>query len=256
MTEENSVSLIQIWGVIKEKLWIVIGLPLLSTILSIIISFFFIQPVYEATTSFIVGRDYTIGKQAESEYTYNELMMYQTSINTYTEIAKSRTVAEKTIEQGNLSLTSKQLMNSTTISTTNQTQIMRISATSTNPKEAMIIANTMTECFIAEAARIFPTGAVQILDRANIPSMPIKPVPLKNAAIAFALGLFIALGIILLTAYIDDTIKDEKELAELSGLPVVGTIPYFKDGWDTHSKSRQYRHKTSNSADTTGSIPQ
>jgi capsular polysaccharide biosynthesis protein len=241
MAEKNSISLIQIWDIIKEKLWIVIGLPSLTTIISIIASIFLIQPVYEATTSFIIGRNYTIGNQTENEYTYNELMMYQISINTYTEIAKSRTVAEKAIKQGNLSLTSKELMNSTTISTTNQTQIMRISATSTDPKEAMIIANTMTECFIAEAARLFPTGAVQIIDKASLPSAPIKPVPFKNAAIAFALGLFVALGIVLLSFYMDDTIKDEKNLAELSGLPVIGIIPYFKENVDTHSKIKKCR---------------
>lgn len=227
MEENRYIDLSQIWSIIKAKLRLITGITLFSICAALIASFFIITPVYQATTSILIGKDYSSTTSSSSQYTYNEILMYQTSANTYAEIAKSRTVAEKAISKLNINMTVFNLMSARTVSTTNNTQIMHISVADTDPKNAMLIANTMTECFITEAARIFPTGTVQVMDRAQLPSSPVRPVPARNAMIGFAIGLVVSLGIVFLMAYLDDTIKNEKEVASITGLPVMGVIPFI-----------------------------
>jgi len=227
MEDEKYIDLMQVWILIKAKLWLIAGITIFSVCIALAASFFLITPKYKATTSILIGKDYSSATNPTSEYTYNEILMYQTSTNTYAEIAKSRTVAEKTLNKLNINMTVTQLMSARTVSTTDKTQIMNISVTDTDPRNAMLIANTMTECFITESSRLFPTGKVQVMDKAQLPSSPVSPAPMKNAMLAFVIGLAISLGIIFLIAYFDDTIKDEKELATIVGLPVLGTIPFI-----------------------------
>lgn len=239
MQEEKYIDLGQIWSLIKAKLWLIAIITVLSVCASLAASFFLITPIYQATTSILIGKDYSSATSPTSEYTYNEILMYQTSANTYAEIARSRTVAEKAADKLSIDITASQLMSARTVSITDNTQIMHISVTNSDPGNAMLMANTISECFITEAARLFPTGKVQIMDRAQLPSSPVSPVPIKNVVLAFAIGLAISLGIIFLKAYLDDTIKDEKELAAITMLPVLGTIPFIpgmQDEWDYDNK--------------------
>lgn len=245
MENEKYIDLGQVWSLIKSKIWLIAGITIFSACIALAASFFLITPVYQATTSILIGKDYSTATNPTSEYTYNEILMYQTSANTYAEIAKSRTVAEKTAGKLNMDMTASQIMSARTISTTDKTQIMHISVTDTDPRNAMLVANTITECFITEAARLFPTGTVQIMDRAELPSSPIKPVPIRNAMLAFAAGLAVSLGIIFLMAYLDDTIKDEKELTSITGLPVLGTIPLITDIQDESNYTRKKSLKQS-----------
>ena len=39
----------------------------------------------------------------------------------------------------------------------------------------------------------------------------------------------VSVGITFLLEYLDNTIKDEDELEELVGLPVIGNIPFIKE---------------------------
>lgn len=229
MEEDRYIDLSHVWSLIKAKLQLIIGITILSVFLALVASFFFIKPMYKSTTSIIIGKDYSSAGNSTSQYTYNEILMYQTLANTYTEIAKSWTVAEKTAEKLNINMTASQIMSEMTVSTTDKTQIMQISVTDPDPNNAMLIANTLTECFITEAARLFQSGTVQVMDKAQLPSSPVSPNPKKNAIIGFAIGIVVSLGIIFLMAYLDDTLKDEKEVTSITGLPVLGVIPLVEN---------------------------
>jgi tyrosine-protein kinase Etk/Wzc len=73
------------------------------------------------------------------------------------------------------------------------------------------------------------TGNVEIIDRAQVPGVPIKPNKKKNLALGLILGLMLGVGLTFLLDYLDRTIKDEDDVREKLGLPVVGTIPRIKE---------------------------
>jgi capsular polysaccharide biosynthesis protein len=88
-------------------------------------------------------------------------------------------------------------------------------------------ANTMADCFIKEASVLYQSGTVQVMDKAVLPKSPVKPVPLKNAIIAFALGIIVSLGIVFLKVYLDTSIKNEKDVEKYINLPIIGVIPHY-----------------------------
>ena len=56
----------------------------------------------------------------------------------------------------------------------------------------------------------------------------IRPQPRTNAMLAAVVGGLLALGVIFLIEYLDDTVKNPEQVAELSGLSTLGAIAFIK----------------------------
>lgn len=68
---------------------------------------------------------------------------------------------------------------------------------------------------------------IVVVDPAVIKETPIKPRVKLNVVIAAFLAIFIGVFIIFLQEYLDNTVKEEKDIENLTGLPVLGVIPDF-----------------------------
>lgn len=70
------------------------------------------------------------------------------------------------------------------------------------------------------------SGGAQLVAAATVPTNPVRPQPLRNAIIAFVLGLVLGVGLVFLLEYLDDSVKGKDDLERASaGLPVLGVIP-------------------------------
>jgi tyrosine-protein kinase Etk/Wzc len=78
------------------------------------------------------------------------------------------------------------------------------------------------ETRIREAAT---SSNVEIVNRAQQPETPIKPNTKKNLLLGLLLGAFGGIGLAFFLDYLDRTIKDEEDVQDKLGLPVLGTIP-------------------------------
>lgn len=216
-----TLDLKELFRIIKKRIWLMVIITVLTTAASFVISFFLIDPTYEAKSTIIIGKVL----EEDTKVQYNDVLMYQKLSKTYGEIAKSRLVSDKAVGKLGMNLTTERLMKKITVTPQTDTQIMIISAKDINPEAAKNIANTVSDVFIEEAMRIYPTGSVQVMDYAPIPKNPVSPNKKLNVAIAFILGLMISFGIIFLQEYLDNTIKTEEDVEKYLGLPVIGIIP-------------------------------
>ncbi|KUR80135.1 polysaccharide biosynthesis tyrosine autokinase [Novosphingobium sp. FSW06-99] len=67
------------------------------------------------------------------------------------------------------------------------------------------------------------------LDSAEVPARPVSPNLPKNMAIAFALGLVIAVGIAIAREAVDDTLRSPEDVESKLHLPLLGTTPNAPD---------------------------
>lgn len=70
-------------------------------------------------------------------------------------------------------------------------------------------------------------SVVQIVD-ASVPDNPIRPKPLLYAALAGIVGLMLTSGVLILSEYLDNTVKTSEEIEQLSGLSPIGYIADMK----------------------------
>lgn len=215
---DDSIDLKEILQIIKKRQLMIIIVTLLSISVGIIFTFYISKPVYQAKTTIYVG------KESGAQITQQDISLYQSLIDTYSQIAKSRKVAEVAVSNLNINITVDQLLGQTSVVPIKGTQIITVSARSGDPTDAANEARAMADAFIDEAMKIVPSGNAQIVDNAQIPKTPIKPNKKINISISFIMGIIVSFGLSLLLEFFNDTIKSENDVEKYLDTPLLGSI--------------------------------
>ena len=222
---EETIDLREYFFILKKKMWLIALSAIVCGLISGLISFFVLQPVYEANTSLIVN------KETENEMTQmstsDDLNFVQKLALTYGEIIKSRTVITSTINKLNLDMTYEELSQAVSVTNVDSTQIIKISVQHTSPTIAAKICNTIPEIFSTEAQRVVKASGVEVIDKAIIPENPIKPNKTMNIAIAMVLGVMGSVFIIFLLEALNTKVKEPKDIEDKLGIPVFGVVPKY-----------------------------
>lgn len=222
---EEKINLREYFFILKKKIWVIVSAAIVCGLMSGLVSFFVLKPVYEANTSLIVNKE--VENETTQMTTTDDLNYVQKLAVTYGEIIKSRTVITSIIEKLNLDMTYEELSEAISVTNISNTQIIKISAKHNNPLIATKICNIIPQIFSIEAQRVVKASGVEVIDKAIIPENPIKPDKAMNIAMAIVLGAIGSVFIILLIEVLNTKIKEPKEIEEKLGIPVFGVVPKY-----------------------------
>lgn len=221
----NELDLRQYVMIIRKRLVYIIAFVCVCSLASGIISMFFKDPVYEASTKIIVNQ--TTTQLATGQLDINQINSNIKMIDTYKEIIKTPAILDRVVEKyPELGLTAKELAGKIKVSSVNNTQVMTLVVQDIVYKKAAEIVNAVSTVFQEEIQHIFKVENVSILNKAvlNEQPDPVSPnVPLY-IAISFVASLMIAIGITFLLEYMDDTIKTEEDVLQYLGQPTLAMI--------------------------------
>lgn len=224
---EETISLQDLFKTLKKRLILIILTTIGAMIISGIISFLFLTPIYQSSTQILVNQE----KADISTFNSQDIQTNLQLINTYNVIIKSPAILSKVIEQLDLNTTPSALTNQITVKNEQNSQVVNITVQDPNPNIAVDIANTTASVFQKEIKNLMKVDNVSILTPALLgenPS-PVKPDPMLNIAIAAVIGLMLGVGIAFLLEYLDTTMKDEQDVEELLNLPILGVISPISD---------------------------
>ena len=71
------------------------------------------------------------------------------------------------------------------------------------------------------------TGNIRIIDKAEVPRLPVKPKKKRNLLLAVIVGLSLGVGLAFFLEYLDNTIKLPEEIKEHLKIPYLGPVPAF-----------------------------
>lgn len=222
---EEVIDLRELYMLLKRNLLLIISVTLIAMIIGAIVSFFLITPVFEASATMIVNKSENTGSR---DVTYNDLLLTQKLVKTYSVIMESDMVLNRVIEALKLDIDTDQLRGMLNISGINDTEVIRIKVSSVDPQLAANIANEITRQAPEEIIRAVKAGSVEVIDPASVPTKPVKPRKAMNTAIAGLLGALVSIGAVFLKYYFDDTIKTEDDIREKLKLPVLGVLPLYR----------------------------
>lgn len=196
---EETIDLKEYFQIIKKRAWIIVLITSVAVIVSAIISFFVLSPVYESNTTILVNSDKAPGTDV---ITTDQINVSEKLAVTYGEIIKSKSVLNEVEDSLDLNCGYEELSDKVNVSSINKTQIISVSVQDTNPKRAAEIANAIPTAFQQEVKRITEANDVKVIDKAVVPNQPIKPNKATIIAISAILGIMISLFIIFLLEYI------------------------------------------------------
>ncbi|WP_342044810.1 YveK family protein [Bacillus sp. OTU530] len=223
---EETISFKELFLIVRKRLTMIIGITFIVTLISAIVSFYFITPVYQSSTQILVNQ-----KREQGVVNAGDVQTNLQLVNTYNVIIKSPAILEKVKDQLKLDMSVQQLTNKVTVAAEKQSQVISITVEDTKPELARDIANTTAAVFQAEVTKIMNIDNVTILSKADVVKgqSPVKPRPIINIAIAFVVGLILSGGLAFLLDYLDNTIKGEQDIETILGLPVLGVITQMEE---------------------------
>ncbi len=238
---EETLSIKELMNIIKKRLILIIGLMIVAISLAVIISFYILTPIYQAQTQILVNQK----EKSEDYYSWSQMETDLQLISTYNNIITSPIILSKVIEELQLDTSPELLANEITLSSENGSKVLFLDVLDSDLEVAVNIANTTAEVFQKEVPKLLNVDNINILAEAklNKASNPVSPNEELNIAIGAIIGLLLGVGIAFLLEILNTTIKDEKDVEEVLGVPImgiVGSIPIEKEK-KSSLKSRRVR---------------
>jgi capsular polysaccharide biosynthesis protein len=221
----KDINLKELLLIIKKRLWIIVVISIITTILGTYYNNYRQSnntPIYQSSSRIIIG--------ATPE-----------NRNTLQVIMKDPIVLGKVVEKLNLEQSPESLAEHITVNSIDDSQVVSISVLDSDPERAASIANTTAEVFKEEIPKIMDFKDVRYLSDAKVNTSPINQSNNnKLIIIAFILGLVIGVGLVFLLDSLDETIRDDREVEELLGIPVLGKVPKMNRKNVNKKGSKQY----------------
>ena len=215
---EIEIDLGELFLRLLDKWYIVVAAALVGTIISGVWTYFFVTPMYEATTKLYILNssnsainlsDLQIGSQLATDYTY---------------VFQNWHVHEKVIEELGLPYTYKDMDGMIRVSNPSGTRLLNITVSSPDPAEAQLVANTYAKVGREFISAVMKTEEPTIFQEARRPTRASSPSKTRNLIIGFMIGALIACAIIVIDFILDDKVRTSDDVTKLLGLPTLGVV--------------------------------
>ncbi|QDQ01812.1 capsular biosynthesis protein [Lysinibacillus fusiformis] len=240
---KETITLQDVLKIVRKHMLFIMSFTLFIALVTAFISYFILQPIYEAETQLLVN-------QKNIDQPYIGVQQVETDlrlINTYNIIIKSPAILSKVINKLDLDLTPEILMNQITVTSANNSQVVNINVEDKQADLAVDIANTIAGVFQEEIQILMTVDNVNILSVAKLDEEPEPVAPNTTLYIVAAscIGFILSAGFAIIVTSLDTTIKTEQDIEETLGLPIIGLISQISDANNRSPKiaSRKMRRE-------------
>ena len=230
--EEVEIDLMELFHLIKSRLWIIILTGFILAMAAGLYSKFMITPIYSSKTQlYILSKSTSITSLAD-------IQIGTQLTQDYMVLVKSRTVVNKVIENMDMDMSYEEMVGNVSVSNPSNTRILEIRANYPNAFLAKKIADEFANVSIEQINKIMATDKPSIVDEGNLPIYPSSPNVMRNAILGGLLGGLLAGGIILVLYMMDDTIKGSDDVEKYLKLSTLGLIP-IENGKEVRKNRRR-----------------
>ena len=226
MENYEDIDIKRILEIILSKKLLIVLILLFSILFGYAYSYYYKKPEYKSSVTILLVAD---ENKTNKELTQTDLNINNGLISTYSSIAKSTNVVQKTIENLELNMSASSLQKKVDAKQIDSTQFLKISVTNANPELAKNIANELAQVFTQQIKEIYNLQNISIVDEAEVESTPCNVNHMKDIIMFAFAGLFLAMVSVVAIFMFDDTIKSEEDIEKNVKLKAIGTLPVDKE---------------------------
>lgn len=220
----------EIFYLFKKKFWIIIVVTAITTSLAVV-KVSKLQPSYSATAKIFMGN----GNDMLQVYSESELSYYSQFITIFSEISKIDGFLDDTLKEHKIDKTSLEVASALSFSASANTPIVNIYYSSYTDDQMAETLDAVCEVLLDKVKEIMPATNPTILSEAKVTT--IYPNKTKLPIMAFAAGIILSIGLILVLDYLDTRIISKKQLEKIVPVPVLGSIPVEEKKFRKESKN-------------------
>ena len=213
----EEIDILDFLGYYLSRIFIVLIIVVLMLVAGNVYFNYFKKPLYKSDTTVILV--------SEGETNQADLLLNKNLVSTYSNIIKSKRVLNAVIKKLKLKTDYSNLSNMISVSSINDTEIIKISVVSKNNEKAAKIANAIVPIFSEEVERIYGIENVSVLDEAVASEVPYNMDFTNNYILLGLIGLLLGSMIVFIMYYFDTSIKSAATIEENLGLTVLGMVP-------------------------------
>lgn len=222
----EEINLMEFFDYYLARVVYVIATILAFVLLGSIYSFVIKKPLYQSSTTVVLARS----NDDTQKYTQSDVLLNQNLVPTYSNIIKSRSVLRQVINNEKLDYTADELSNLITVSSVENTEIIKVTVKNQDRELAKKIANGIVPVFTNKVQGFYNIDNVSVLDTAELASRPCNINYPKDLVIFIMLGFVLSSGVIFVIYYFDTTIKNTSDIEDKLKLTVLGTVPNVNRG--------------------------
>ena len=221
----EEINLKELIDYIKARIVLILFILLFVVVIGSTYSLFFKTPKYKSATTLVLVND---NGEATTQTTQTDVNLNKSLVPTYTEIIKTDSVMNAVIKNLALDYSASYLKSNVTVTTVNNTEIIKIVVTDPDKALAADIANEIVKVFSSQIKSIYKLQNVSQIDVAAEAGSPYNINIVKDLVIYIAIGLVLSFGLVFVIFYFDTTVKSSEEIENKLELPVMGVIPKVK----------------------------
>lgn len=250
--EYYMIDLSHIFKSLWTKSWLIVICGLIASVIGFSYSTYFITPQYSSSIMLYVNNSsFSLGNTSFS-ITSSEISAAQSLVKTYSELLKNRTTIESVIEKLDLPYSYGHVLGMIQATSSNETEIMKVTVTGDDPYEASRIANCIAEVLPARVSVIVDGASMEVVDYAVPNLSKISPNITRYTSVGFILGILISMLLVILAAMLDDTIHDEEYVIRTCKYPILARIPNLNESGSKKYGYYSYKKKKPKDTDTNG----
>lgn len=220
----------EVWYLFRKKFWIIIVITAITTSFAAY-KVSKLQPSYSATAKVFMGNS----NDMLTIYSETELSYYSQFLTIFSEISKIDGFLDDTLKKHKIEKTSLEVASALTFSSSANTPIVNIYYSSYTDEQMAETLDAVCEVLVEKVKEIMPGTNPMILSEASVST--IYPNKKKLPIIAFAVGIILSIGIILVLDYLDNRVLSKRQLEKVIPVPVLGAIPVEEKGFRKESKN-------------------
>ena len=208
------------WGII-----VVVVLAALN--LSFLVSYF-TPPVYETSSRFVVSPNADVYSNSWDIVNSLDTLDRRSIINTYKELLVSPAIYVKGLEDQQLDATLLEKEYGVSVLVVPDTNILKLTVEGPDPAKAVEIANAIGAEALNYINSLYPVYNFSILDSPEIPTVPVRPEPVRNAGLAALIGLILGIGLAFSREQMQFAFERLKERSVVDAVTSTLTRPHFE----------------------------
>lgn len=235
---EVEIDLKQIFYTVLDKLPLIILVSIICALAAFLGSKYLITPEYSSKSSvYIVNK-----ANSDSVTTYQDTLSASNLANDFEEMIKTRIVLEEVVNSLGLNSSISDLSSRVSVNTADSARILYVSVRDKDPYDAKRTVDEIVKIAQEKSSDMMDINEIKLWDVGNINTRPVSPNVLKNVILAAAIAFVLALAVVLLRYFMDDTIKRPEDVEKVLDLSVLGVIPFEND---TKKKKKKSKRKSS-----------
>ena len=208
------------WHLLSKWIYIA-GAAILAVMLALVYVTFFFTPTYSATAKLYIIAD------SESVINLTSLQVGSQLSDDYSEVFKTWEVHEMVRETLGLDYTYEEMQSMLSVSNSSSSRVLYITAKNKDPQLASDIANAYASSAKTFIASVMKTDEPSSFSMALVPSVPSGTGKTKIIIIAFLLGTFLSVCVIVVQFVLDDHPRTPEDITSISTLAVLGVTPTY-----------------------------